>query len=549
MKFIYLSLVLAILSSCSQISSSHDHSDKAIFKYNESDGISRLDPAYVTQFRDFLVNKHLFNGLITLDKDMQVIPDIASRWEVSPDGMEYTFYLRSDVLFHTNACFTDEKQRKVTAEDVVFSFTRIINPDNASQGQYVFANLDFSDKSKNKGIVAVDDYTIKIYLTTPQPSFLYQLTLPYGCVVPSEAIDKYGDNFNVNPVGTGPFLFRKWNLDTKLILVKNEEYFEFDEQGIRLPYLDAINVLMVKDKGNEFKKFQRGDFHMISGFGETQKHHLLDLTGELKEEWTQQFFMVKQPWLSTDYLGVLVDDEINKTKSSPLQKKLVRQAVAYSLDIETMLMHSRSGIGKAATTGFVPLGLPGYNEYAIEGYTYDVQKAKKLLAEAGYPEGKGAPVITLTVTPQYSVLAEFVQKSVSDIGLEIEINVLSAAVFGQHIAQFEANFYRKSWIADFPDPINYLQLFNSDFFYPKKGLNYTHFKNEEFDRLYSLAVAEDSTELRYNYYKQMQQIIHDEAPVIPLFYGESLRFFSNKVTGIESNAMNTLSLKRVKLGE
>jgi peptide/nickel transport system substrate-binding protein len=547
MKFAYLILIIALVSSCGQINNSHDHTDKSIFKYTESDGISRLDPAYVTQFRDFLINEHLFNGLIALDGDMNVVPDIAKRWEVSDDGMEYTFYLREDVLFHPNECFTNENQRKVTSEDVVFSFTRVFNPDNASQGQYVFSNLDFSAKSNNKGVVAIDDFTLKIYLNTPQPSFLYQLSLPYGCVLPSEAIDKYGDEFNTNPVGTGPFIFKKWNLDTKLILVKNTEYFEFDEAGVRLPYLDAINVTMVKDKGNEFKKFQRGDYHMISGFGETQKHHLLNLSGEMKEEWKEQFFMVKQPWLSTDYLGVLVDDEINKTKSSPLQKKQVRQAVAYSLDVPTMLTHSRSGIGKAATTGFVPLGLPGYDQYAIEGYHYDVKKAKKLLSDAGYPEGKGAPVITLTVTPQYAVLAEFVQKSVSEIGLQLEVNVVSAAVFGQHIAQFEANFYRKSWIADFPDPINYLQLFNSDFFYPKKGLNYTHFKNDEFDRLYNLATAEDSTELRYSYYKQMQQIIHDEAPVIPLFYGESLRFFSNKVTGIESNAMNTMSLKRVKI--
>jgi peptide/nickel transport system substrate-binding protein len=544
--FLFYAL-FATLTACSRSAEETVNlEDKMVFRYNESGGITTLDPALVRRFEDFLAIEQLYNGLVTLDEKMEISPALAKSWEISEDGKIYTFHLRNDVVFHQHDVFENDTERKFSAKDVAYSFFRVIDPSTASPGKYIFDNLLINATSKFKGIEVINDSTLTIYLQSAQPSFIYQLSLPYCAIVPAKIVDYYGNNFGQNPVGTGPFYMKKWKADSKLVLLKNEDYFELDEHGNRLPYLDAVAVTFIRDSHIEFIQLKSGKLEMISGFNDTDKDELLDHEGNLHANLQQDFYLQKTPWLNTDYLGILMDEEFMQSTKNPLAVKKIRQAIAMCIDKHKLIKYTRNGIGKPAYSGLIPLGMPGFDDIKIEGHKYDVDKARKLLAEAGYPNGKGLPVITLTAADSYKSLCEYVQTSCAEIGIKINIEVVTPSVLNQHIAQFEASFYRKSWIADFPDAINYFQLFYSKNFYPERGSNYTHFKNKEFDAYYEKALLETDEDARHGYYRGMQLILNEEMPVIPLFYAETLRFVSKRVSGLQSNALNMLSLKRVK---
>ena len=523
MKYIFIAIIALLATSCGSSEIDSDNENKTVFRYNESAGITILDPAYVRRFEDFLVIEQLYNRLVTLDSKLNITPSIAESYEISEDGLTYTFHLRKDVFFHDHKLFDKEKGRVVTANDIIYSFLRIIDPITASPGKYIFQNIDRSERSQYKGMIAEDDYTLKIFLKQPQPSFIYQLSLPYCSIVAHEIVDHYGNDYSQHPIGTGPFQFKSWKPE------------------------DAVAVYFIRDKHQEYIKFKSGDLEMISGLNDEDKDELLDIDGELHENLQDDFYLQKLPWLNTDYLGILVDEDINKGSDNPLANKLVRQAIGYSIDRDEFVKHLRNNVGIPATEGFIPFGMPGYEKMAIKGFDYNPSRAKMLLNDAGYPNGKGAPEITLTTTEEYRTMCEWLQNAIEEIGLNVNIDVNSVSSMNQKIALFDANFYRKSWIADYPEAINYFQLFYSKNFYPENGSNYTHFKNKEYDELYEKALIEKDDELRFELYKKMNQIIHQEAPVIPLFYAETLRFLKNSVSGLEGNSLNMLSLKKVKV--
>lgn len=542
---IYIVLLLLFSTSCSLKDDRRKDQEKTVFRYNESAGITTLDPAYVRRFEDFLAIEQLFNGLISLNSEMEVVPSIAKKWEISEDGLTYRFQLRKDVFFNHSDLFGVQKTRRVTASDVVYSFLRIIDPATASPGKYIFQNLDNSS-SKFKGVVAEDENTLVIHLFTPQPSLIYQLSLPYCSIVPYEIVESFGDDFGLNPIGTGPFYLRKWKKDVKMVMAKNKNYFEKDNKGIQLPYLDAVSIYFIQDKHQEFIKFKSGNLEMISGMNEEDKDQLLNSEGELNENLKSSYVLLKSDWLNTDYLGVLMDDNY-QNKSNPLRNKLIRNAIGYAINRKEMIRYLRNNIGVPATKGFVPQGMPNFKEFQIKGYEYNVEKSMQLIKDAGFENIDDLPEITLSATPEYKTLCEYLQRELGEVGFKIKVDMNSVSSMNQRIAQFEANFYRKSWIADFPDAINYFQLFYSKNFYPESGSNYTHFKNQKYDVLFELASVEKDEASRMKLYQEMNEIIHDEAPVIPLFYAETLRFLKNNVSGLTSNSLNSLSLKNVKV--
>ena len=543
MKYILIILIgLAFLSSCQLKDDRRSEQDKTVFRYNESAGITTLDPAYVRRFEDFLAIEQLYNGLVTLDDNSEIVPAIAKEWEVSEDGLTYTFKLRKDIFFNESELFGVNKTRRVTASDVLYSFLRILDPTTASPGRYIFQNLKHS-QHKFDGVIAEDENTLILHLSTPQPSLIYQLSLPYCSVVPHEVVEHYGDDFSTHPIGTGPFFLKRWKKDVKMILAKNHNYFEKDESGISLPYLDAVSIYFIQDKHQEFIKFRAGNLEMISGMNEEDKDQLLNPDGELNENLSHKFTLQKTDWLNTEYLGVLMENQA----ASPLKSSLIRQAIGYAIDRKDMVRYLRNNIGTPATQGFIPKGMPNFNQYTIDGFSYDIEKAKRLIKQAGYSDLNKVPTITLSATPEYKTLCEYLQQKLERVGFTIKVDVNSVSSMNQRIAQFDATFYRKSWIADFPDAINYFQLFYSKNFYPENGSNYTHFSSREYDSLYELAIVEKSERARNNLYKKLNQILHDEAPVIPLFYAETLRFLKTNVTGLKGNSLNMLSLKTVKL--
>lgn len=545
----YFLVFLLLATGCQQKRKRAESDSRTVFRYNESAGISSLDPAYSTRFEDILAMGHLYNGLVELDNELKVIPALASRWEISEDRKEYTFFLRNNAYFHDHPYFPEGKGRKVTAHDFFYSFFRIIDPETASPGKYIFAKLDKSERSDYIGFRAENDSVFKIYLSGPQPSFLQQLSLMFCAVVPMDIVDRYGTEFRRNPVGTGPFQFRKWKNGVKLVLVKNDNYFEEDENGVRLPYLDAVSISFIQDRHQEFRYFSAGKFEMMSGLGTEFKDELLTPAGNLNPNVVDEVTFQKIPWLKTDYLGILVDSRYASVKRSPLHKKKVRQAINYAINRRELIQYLRNNVGVPAESGFVPKGMPYFEEMAVKGFEYNPQKAMQLLREAGYGEGQTVTGITLITTDEYKNLCEYIQHKLLDVGIDVKIEIVMANVQKQRLAQFQSNFFRKSWIADYADPTNFLQVFYSGNFAPDRGSNYTHFSHPKFDKLYERSLISVDREERTQLFREMEEIILEESPVIPLFYDETARFFRKNVSGMTGNPMNMLSLKRVRVNK
>lgn len=535
--------ISTLLFSCSP-SSNEGENKHMIFHYNESAGINHLDPAHASHFEDAWASGHVFNGLLQLNEKLEVTSCIAKKWEISDDKLVYTFILRDDVFFHDHPLFSGEKGRKVLASDFVNSFFRIMDPDEASPGSYVFKNLN--KDINGMGVEAVNDSTLKIYLNEPQSSFLYQLTLPYCAVVPIEIVEHFGSEFTRHPVGTGPFMFKKWNEGERIVLVKNPNYFETDEKGNRLPYLDAVSITFIRDKATELHQFLKGRLDMLSGLQPASMHKLLDNEGELKEEFKEDIFLQRMPWLKTDYIGILVDPDKKIVKNSLLQNRLVRQAINFSINRKEIIRYLRNGIGIPATRGFAPVGFPVSASDIAQGFDYDLKKAKNLMEEARLSGKDLSTDVILVTAPEYRELCEYLQRALMEIGLNPKINVVTASVQKQMIAVYETNFFRKSWTADYPDAINFYQLFYSKNKSPN-GPNYTHFKNQFYDANFEQALHESDPQKMKELYRNMEEIIYDEAPVIPLFYDEVIRYVKKHVSGLEANSMNQLSLKKVKI--
>ena len=532
--FLYSFLVLLFFSCKNQ----NTESSKNVFRYNESKGISTLDPAFAKSQVLIWPTNQLFNGLVQMDNKLKIQPCIAKSWEVIESGTVYRFTLRKDVYFHTHAIFKNEIGRKVTAYDFEYSLNRIIDPETASPGAWIFNNV-----SKD-GIKAINDSILEITLKNPFPAFTGLLTMQYCSVVPKEAIDYYGVDFRNNPIGTGPFMFKLWVEGEKLVLVKNPNYFETDSANNTLPYLDAISISFINDKQSEFLEFLKGNIDFISGLSAANKDELITKNGNLNPKYTEKIKMINQPYLNTEYLGFLLDSSAIKNSSSPVLNKKIRMAINYGFDRVKMMKYLRHNIGEPANYGFIPKGLPSFTETQI-AYKYDPDKTRNLLKEAGYPEGQGLQTITLTTTNDYLDLCEYIQQQLSQFGIKIDINVSTGATFRDMVANSKLEFFRGSWIADYPDAENYLALFYSKNFSPI-GPNYTHYSNPKFDLLYELAMLETNDVKRYILYQKMNELLSNDAVVVPLYYDEVIRFVSNNVIGLESNPMNLLILKNVQ---
>lgn len=537
-KFFYF--LLLTFFSCG---TPEENIEKKFFRYNESGDITSLDPASAKRTENIWAVNQIFNGLVQLNDSLEVVPCIAKSWEISDSGRVYTFHIRTDVYFHDHPIFPNGKGRRVVAQDFVLSLFRLMDMDEEQSAKYLFSNIARDERSDNLGFIAPDDSTFVIYLQEQFPPFLNILTMQYCSVIPNEIAEHYGPEFRRNPVGTGPFAFKAWEENVKLVLVKNENYFEKDGEA-RLPYLDGITVNFIKDKQNAFIDFEKGDADMLSGADMVNIDLIIDKEGVLKPEYKGKFTMQTGSYLKTDYLGFMVDMDSAIVKKSPLRIKEVREAIGYAIDREKIVKHLRNSIGSPATQGFIPKGMPSFDE-SLQGFTYNPDKSRELLAKAGFAGGKGIDEITLNVTEQYLELSQYVEHELEEVGIPVKIFLNRTIVQTEIIANAQVNFFRKSWIADYADAENFFACFYSKNLSPK-GPNYTHFKNKKFDELFEKSLNESDDAKRFEIYKEMDKILIEEAPIVPLFYDQVFRLVSNNIEGLTLNPMNLLNLKRVK---
>ncbi|SNS13577.1 ABC transporter substrate-binding protein [Dokdonia pacifica] len=523
-----IQLVLLVFSCSSDISENKDH---LVFRYNEQYQISTLDPAFARNPQIIWPTNQLFNGLVQLDDNLNIQPDIAKTWQVSDDALQYTFTLRDDVLFHKHAQFkTKDSTRFVNASDFVYSFGRLTDPAVASPGGWVMNKVD--------SYKALNDSTFTIQLKQPFPAFLGLLSMRYCSVVPKEVVDFYGNDFRSNPIGTGPFKFKRWEEGVKLVLRKNNLYYEFDEKGTRLPYLEAVAITFLPDKQSEFLQFAQGNIDFLNSLDPSYKDELLTASGRLREKYQNDVDLSVSPQLNTEYIGFYLDSSTDE-----VQSELLRKAVNYGFDRQKMITYLRNGIGEPAEHGFIPMGLPGFDY--IQGYAYNPKLSRKLIKQYKKESGNMDPMISIGTNSQYLDICEYIQRELQKAGLRVEINVMPPSTLRQMKSSGDLDAFRASWIADYPDAENYLSLFYSKNFTPN-GPNYTHFKSADYDSIYEHSLSMVDVDTRKLDYIRMDSIIIAKAPIIPLYYDQVVRFTRKNISGLTPNPQNFLVLKRVK---
>ena len=497
-KYKILIIVVLLLSQACHRPTEGD--GKAIFRYNESAGISTLDPAFAKDQAIIWAISQLYNGLVRLDTNLMAEPCIAKRWVISDDGKTYTFTLRDDVFFHENELFDDDSlhTRKVVASDFVYSFNRIIDDKVASPGLWIFSHV------AENGFQAIDDSTFILRLKEPFSPMLSILAMPYCSVVPREVVEHWGSDFRSHPCGTGPFYMKYWKEGVKLVMRRNEHYFETDSIGKPLPYLDAVAVTFIIDKQTAFLEFVKGNLDFMNSLDASYKDEILTPKGQLREKYADRIDMVSTPFLNTEYLGFNMET-ITKT-IKPSSAQAIRKAINYGFDRRKMMKYMRNNVGKPGCNGMIPCGLPGYDTASSYGYEYNPSRAKELLAEAGYPDGRGLPTLSLATTSSYLDLCKYIQQQLTLIGINVNIDVNPPAALREQIAQGKSNWFRGSWIADYPDAENYLALFYSKNHSPA-GPNYTRFSSKRFDRLYERSLTETDEQRRLALYRTMDSLV------------------------------------------
>lgn len=530
-----VSFFFLCLNSCSD-KPQQIHSNT--FKYNLAVGLNSLDPAFSKDLAAMWACSHVYEGLFILDSNTALKPLLADSFWVEANQLNYHFKLKKGVYFHKNSCFKNtDSSRSFNAYDVAYSFLRLINPKTASPGTWVLRNkLDSLYPFQ-----IIDSFHIMIRLRQPNAQFLQILSMPYCAVVPKEAVDYYGKTFRKNPVGTGAFAFKFWEDGEVLFLKKNPHYHIRDSEGKTLPYLDYIKITFNENKKTELFSFEKKELSFITGLEQITIQQIFNRKGQLNENWNKKVQLYKKPFLNTEYMAMLVREDMLQP-SSIMRSKNLRQAINYSIDRNELAQHLKYNLVLAANKGFAPSAMPNYDS-SFQGFSYHPEKAKRLLAEEEYSD-KNKPTLELHINNNFVEMAELLAHQLSSAGFKVEIKLHPADMMMQLAATGQLEFFRRSWMADYPDAENFLACF-----YSKNGSppNYTRFSNAKYDMLYEKLISEMNPNIRRSYYRQLEEILVEESPIVPLFYDQTIRLVQPNIEGLSPNVLNTLDLKRVRI--
>jgi len=496
------------------------------FNYPMSADPEHLDPWRSTTVATRRILVNVYEGLTTLDgRTAEVVPALATGWDISEDGLTYTFHLRQGVLFHDVAGVTYE-DREMKAEDVEWSFLRYLSEDTSvSQHPEYLIGLQGAEEylageaDGVSGMRVVDDYTIELTLKAPNHRFLMDLINAY--VVPREALEALGPDLSNRPVGTGPFVFDHWNRDDELVLRANPEYWE---EGY--PIIDGVRFVNVPEATTELLMYREGDLDILLNFPTGQLN-------SLKAEFADQYH--EQPGLNVRYWGFKMDEP-------PFADNLaLRQAFNHAIDRELIWDVLMEGARVPATLGVLPPDIPGSD---VEGYAYDPERAKELLAEAGYPNGEGLEPITLYyfATADDAPNVAF-QDMLAQVGVQIVLQKEDTSTYWTHIGEPDVKLFLSGWSADLADASEVL-----DFLFAH-GRDDTHYDNPEVNALLDQARATADPDERNAIYRQAHELIMADAPWIPSGYSKISYLLRPGVEDFQVSAAGTYRtpLKYVRL--
>ena len=551
--------LLLLLSGCGGGNDeSHRESqlDGGVFNFNETQELRSIFPLTITRVSEQRVASQIYEGLVRFNaKDLSVEPCLAKSWDVDPTGTIYTFHLRDGVRFQDDPVFSDGEGRKLTAADVVNCFTRICEKGAGDQAFWLFqdkvAGADEYNASGKQGgsisgITSVDDRTVRITLTRPCPNFLQSIA-GAGCWIwPKELTAQYGKDLFRHAIGTGPFRLKVARPEEVIVLERNRNYWGRDAEGGSLPYLDGVRVTLVPDKEKEITEFLKGRLNMVTELSLESMKVLADSvdpgTG------ARRFNMVSIPALTVQFYG------FNASKP-PFNDLRVRRAFALALDRRTLVDSVLQGIAVVAHHGLVPPGLAGYPYDLVPGIPFAPDSARKLMALAGYPEGKGFPRVQLQVNNYgfgYRSVASKVQEMLGkELGVMITVSVVPPKEYYERIERGEALFWREGWVADLPDPENFLALIYgknavTDTTMPS-SLNTTRYADPRFDVLFAKSMTETDEQQRMQDLARAEKVAMQDVPLIPLYHERYIVLLDPKVRDLAMNPMELLDLSRVRL--
>jgi peptide/nickel transport system substrate-binding protein/oligopeptide transport system substrate-binding protein len=483
-----------------------------------------LDPGKMTDNYGIVVTQQITEGLVQYSDNLMVVPCIAESWKSSRDNLRWVFYLKKGVKFHNG--------REVSADDFIYTFTRILNPDTGSRAASLLMKIEGASEFRDgkadrvEGLNALDPKTLEIRLSESFPPFIAVLAMVNFGVIPREEIERLGDDFGTQPVGTGPYRFGNWERNREIVLEANSDYHEGG------PYLDKVVFKIFPGHSPEqmFNEFEMGNL-------EDSLFPVAKRDSVMKD---QKYSILRRPSLTIRLF-------VMNNQTEPFNNKLVRQAFNYAIDKDQI----SADIGKGRlipATGFLPPGMAGYKPDDTN-YPYSPERARELLNEAGFPGGEGLGVIQFWSSVKSDALLaedEAIRRYLSEVGIAVEFNYLTDwPEFKKILEEGKAPIFKYSWEADVPDPDNIL----SSLFHSKSTTNRAFYNNPRTDALIENAQNNTDYSKRISLYSEIQDMIMEDAPVILLNYRAYERIFQKYVRDFEGTALGDhyLSLKSIWL--
>lgn len=526
-----------------------------VFKMPIASYFTPIKVVEVQKLETAQIYDQIMEGLVKYNpKTLEVEPSLATDWSKSEDGLTYTFNLREDAFFHDNECFEGGKGRQLTAQDVLYTFTSIFTAHPENRAYPSFKNTiqggDEFYNGKATEITGIKTEGNKVIFTLTEPStiFLQKLASVHAVIVPKEAVEAS----DFVPVGTGPFVYDKKNSSSEVVrLSKNSNYYKTDDKGNKLPFLDSVVFKYYEHSEDPMELFWSGDMSYIPNVPITRVSEVLEERIADFESRPPKYVLISEPQLSTTYL------EFNMT-NKVLKNKKVRKAINHAINrqklVEKILKNQAYEIGKFGITPPLPKIFKDYDFEGIEdvSYQYNPELAKQLLAEAGYPEGKGFPTLSFQFrlgNDHYLVASEIQSQLRSVLNINVDIEAIEFNDLIENQGHGRADIFRTTWFGDYPSPETWLlnaygKIVPSDRSMPSY-VNSARFQNAQYDKFFEQAVSAPTVEEAYKAFAEAEKILMDEAPFIILWYGEDMMLVQASVRQLETNGMRYLDLRNV----
>jgi peptide/nickel transport system substrate-binding protein/oligopeptide transport system substrate-binding protein len=460
----------------------------------------------------FAVSQQLFDGLVRFDQTISVTPALAEYWKASRDGLTWTFILRKGVKFHHG--------REVTADDVVYSFLRLLDPRTKSGAADLFLHIRGAREFREgraasvAGLTAVDRYTVRFDLVDNPIPLVSMLAVGHAKIVPRDVVERDPEHFSQHPVGTGPFRFVRWQRGKEIVLSANPDYFDGPPRLEQVVY----RIFPGGPWAAMYEEFMRGNLEDTP----------IPTEGYQRILSQTRYTYVRRSMISIRFYGL-------NTRMPPLNDRRVRQALNYAVDREALIRDVHAGRFTPAR-GVLPPGTQGFNP-ELASYAYDPDRARRLLAEAGYPDGRGLPPLEIWSSVKHPDILrehEYLQRSLAAVGVPARFHYLTDwPRFSQALEDKRLPAFLYAWYADVPDPDNFL----SKLFHSQSPRNFFGYSNPVVDELLLAGRRERDPARRTELYRRAEQLVLDDAPFIPILHHTYERLFQPYVRSVEVNGL------------